>query len=196
MRWIVRDPLNLVVFVALGLVGCAPASASNCTVWRAPRNSYVATLTLSNHSSLSIVKSTVLVDASHLGPGGGHRLFDSLAVIGPGQTRTIRGIEKTSARSWAWSMRRLTRGHLMTKPMRAAVVNSIMSISRMGPIGNTQVRYSIGVSSARRCRTQEITKSNRRLPQLTRGRAIKHNAASSFARRAPCAFKPTVRGFA
>ncbi len=40
------------------------------------------------------MKSTVLIDASRLGPRGGHRLFDITAPIGPMQTRTIRGVEK------------------------------------------------------------------------------------------------------
>jgi len=94
MRW-VRAPLNLAVLVTLALFGCAPASVSNCLVQKTPRDEYVATLTLRNQSPSSIVKSTVLIDASHLGPRGGHRLFDTVAPIEPGQTRTIQGVEKT-----------------------------------------------------------------------------------------------------
>jgi len=47
-----------------------------------------------NRSSASIVKSTVLIDATHLGPQGGHRLFDIVARIAPGETRIVRGFER------------------------------------------------------------------------------------------------------
>jgi hypothetical protein len=94
MRGVTRTPLCLAILIMLSLSNCAPADVSNCSVTKTANGAYVATLTLSNHSSLSILKSTVLIDASHLGPRGGHRLFDTVAPIGPGQSRLIRGVEK------------------------------------------------------------------------------------------------------
>ncbi len=98
MRPVTPAPLNLTVLITLVLFGCAPATVSNCLVQQTSRGAYVATLTLHNQSSSSIVKSTVLIDASHLGPRGGHRLFDTVTPIGPGKSRTIRGIEKAGPR--------------------------------------------------------------------------------------------------
>ena len=45
-------------------------------------------------SSLSIVESTFLIDELYLGPHGGHRMFDSVTRIEPGQDARDPGIRR------------------------------------------------------------------------------------------------------
>ncbi len=80
------------VLLSLALSGCAgPEVASRCSVRKNPGDHLIATVTLTNRSPKTIVKTHVLIDTKRVHPASGNRLFEVVAQIAPGETRTVDG---------------------------------------------------------------------------------------------------------